>query len=335
MNLEDKIKIVENILKDKKVAIGFSGGADSTLLTYLSSKFAKDTLAITIDNNLFSTGFVENTKKACKTFGVTHKIIGMDFWKESEILLNNQKRCFNCRNLMYTTIEKIARENGYEFICDGNNISDLIQDRPGILITYEKGFKTPFIDAKLSSKEIHEYLDKNNIPYSKSTTCLATRIPAGTPVTREEIRKIRNSEDYILKNTDCKIVKVRSFKETGIVEVDEINEILTDNKFKQINDELKAQGFGKVCLNLSEIDDNEYIRLDYTEGSFSYKLPYTINLDETRKRMENINSYDEYKIQTDNITIDENGIIEGNDFKNYETASDAFMNILSKLRRNI
>ena len=55
MNLEEKIEIVEEILKDKKVAIGFSGGADSTLIAYLSSKVAKDTLAITIDNHLLPT----------------------------------------------------------------------------------------------------------------------------------------------------------------------------------------------------------------------------------------------------------------------------------------
>ena len=58
MNLNDKINIVKNILKDKKVAIGFSGGADSTLITYLSSKVAKDTIAITIDNHLLPEGFV-------------------------------------------------------------------------------------------------------------------------------------------------------------------------------------------------------------------------------------------------------------------------------------
>ena len=46
MDLEDKIDIVKSILKDKKVAIGFSGGADSTLIAYLSSKVAADTLAI-------------------------------------------------------------------------------------------------------------------------------------------------------------------------------------------------------------------------------------------------------------------------------------------------
>jgi hydroxymethylpyrimidine pyrophosphatase-like HAD family hydrolase len=64
---------------------------------------------------------------------------------------------------MYSTIERVARENGFDFICDGNNISDLVIDRPGILVTYEKGFRTPFIEAKLSSAEIHEYLNENNI----------------------------------------------------------------------------------------------------------------------------------------------------------------------------
>ena len=35
MTLEDKISIVKDILRDRKVAIGFSGGADSTLIAYI------------------------------------------------------------------------------------------------------------------------------------------------------------------------------------------------------------------------------------------------------------------------------------------------------------
>ena len=61
---------------------------------------------------------------------------------------------------MYSKIEEIAHANGFDFICDGNNISDLVIDRPGILITYKHGFKTPFIEAKLTSKEIHDYISK-------------------------------------------------------------------------------------------------------------------------------------------------------------------------------
>ena len=335
MKLEDKINIVKDTLKDKKVAIGFSGGADSTLLTYLSSQVAADTLAITIDNHLFPEGFVENAKKHCETFAIKHKVIDINFYDNEEFLKNSSKRCFTCREMMYSIIQEIGKENGLDFICDGNNISDLIADRPGILITYAQEFKTPFIEAKLTSAEIHEYLNKNNISYSKSTTCLATRIPTNTKTTKEKIKKINYCENYILDNTSCEIVKVRDLNETCIIEVDDITEILSENKFKLINDALKSQGFGKVTLNLSEIDDDEKINIDYMEGSFSYRLPYTINLESTKGQIENIISYDEEKIQLDKITVYENGLIKGYDFDDYEAAIDAFMNILQKLRRNI
>ena len=335
MNLENKIDIVKNILKDKKVAVAFSGGADSTLLAYLSSKVAADTLAITIDNHLFPKGFIENTKNLAEEFEINHEIIDIDFYEDENFLLNDSRRCYNCRNLMYTKIKQSALKKGYDFICDGNNISDLVADRPGILITYKNEFKTPFIDAKLSSKEIHEYLDNNNISYSKSTTCLATRIPTNTPTTHEKIERIGKCEDYILAKTNCEIAKVRDFGEIAVVEVDDIDEILHENKYNQINDELKGQGFGKVALNLAQIDDSEYISIDYSNESFSYQLPFTINLKETAKQIENIISYDEDKIELDSLTIFKNGLIEGDDFKNYNNALCAFMNILPKIRRNI
>ena len=335
MIIEDKINIVKDILENKKVAIGFSGGADSTLMAYLSSEVASDTLAITIDNHIFPEGFIEHAKAMTQSFGISHEIIDINFYDDEEFLSNLPSRCYTCRNLMYNQIKQMAVKKGFDFICDGNNISDLVNDRPGILITYKNDFKTPFIEAKLTSKEIHEYLDKNNIPYSRSTTCLATRIPTNTPVSHEKIERTDYSENYILTNTDCEIVKVRDSGEIAIVEVDKINEILRDNKFNLINDELKKQGYSKVALNLSQIDDNEYISIDYGKGSFSYQLPYTINLENTKKQMENIISDDEDKIETDKITILKDGLIKGHDLESYELALDTFMEILPKLRRNI
>ena len=335
MTLEDKISIVKDILRDKNVAVGFSGGADSTLIAYLSCEVAKDTLAITVDNHLLPRGFIENARKACKGFGIKHVVVDIDFYESEEFLKNSPERCFSCRNTMYSAIENIANERGFDFLCDGNNISDLVADRPGILVTYEKGFNTPFIEAKLTSKDIHEYLDKKAVAYSRSTTCLATRIPTNTPTTREKIERIGLCEDYILDNTECEIVKVRDFGETGIVEVDKIDEILSQDKFKQINDTLKAQGFEKVCLNLSPIDDNEYITIDYAEGSFSYSLPFSIDIESTKNQMENIISYDEEKIKLYNITVHEDGLIEGHDLEDHDKALDCFMDTLQKIRRKI
>ena len=237
---------------------------------------------------------------------------------------------------MYSEIEKLAQEKGFDFVCDGNNISDLVIDRPGILVTYKKGFNTPFIEAKLTSKEIHEYLNKNDIPYSRSTTCLATRIPTNTKTTEEKIKRIRDCEDYIYNNTNCEIVKVRDFGKFGICEVDNINEIIKEDRFKLINNKLKQKGFKKVALNLSPIDDDEYIAIEYDNGSFKYKLPFTINIENTKKQFENEKFIDiKDRIDTEKTTIFEEGLIIGRGFKNYDDALINFMEILPKLRRNI
>lgn len=133
-------------------------------------------------------------KKTTEKFKIQHEIIDINFYENENFLLNNPERCYNCRNLMYKKIKELANKKCYDLICDGNNISDLIIDRPGILITYANQFTTPFIEARLSSKEIHEYLNKNNITYYKSTTCLATRIPTNTSVSKEKIERISYCE---------------------------------------------------------------------------------------------------------------------------------------------
>ena len=60
-----------------------------------------------------------------------------------------------------------------------------------------------------------DFLNKNNIPYSKSTTCPATRISTNTPTTKAKISRISKCEDYILANTNCEMVKVRDLGKFG------------------------------------------------------------------------------------------------------------------------
>ena len=336
MNLEDKIKIVKDILKDKKVAIGFSGGADSTLIAYLASKVSNDVLAITIDNHLFPEDFIKNTQEKAKKFNIKHHVIDLNFYEDEEFLKNLPSRCHSCRNLMYNKIKEYALANDFDFICDGNNISDLVINRPGILITYKMNFNTPLIEAKLTSKEIHEYLNKNNIPYSKSTTCLATRIPANTHITKKKIEKIKKSENILSKISGCELVKVRDFNELGVCEVNNFSKILNMNSFNKINDQLKSIGYEKICLNLSPLDDDEDIILDYENNQFHYQLPFTINLEKTKNKLrKKILFESSEKIKLEKIVINKNGLIEGQDFKDYDEALFEFMDTLPQIRRNI
>lgn len=336
MNLEDKIKIVKDILKDKKVAIGFSGGADSTLITYLASKVSNDVLAITIDNHLFPEDFIKNTQEKAEKFNIKHHVIDLNFYEDDEFLKNLPSRCHSCRNLMYDKIKEYALANDFDFICDGNNISDLVINRPGILITYKMNFNTPLIEAKLTSKEIHEYLNKNNIPYSKSTTCIATRIPPNTSITKEKVEKIKKSENILSKISGCELVKVRDFNKLGVCEVNNFSKILNRDSFNKINDQLKSIGYEKICLNLSPLDDDEDIILDYENNQFHYQLPFTINLEKTKNKLrKKILFENSEKIKLEKIVINKNGLIEGQYFKDYDEALFEFMDTLPQIRRNI
>ena len=70
--------------------------------------------------------------------------------------------------------------------------------------------------------------------------CLATRIQTDISLSKKNIERIKYCEDYILTNTNCKIVKLRNIGEFGICEVDNPKEIMKDGKFKQINERRRA-----------------------------------------------------------------------------------------------
>ncbi|MGB9200540.1 MAG: TIGR00268 family protein, partial [Methanobacterium sp.] len=63
MELEKKIEQLKDYLKDKKVLIAFSGGADSSLVAYVASDISKESLAVTIDNGVMPTDCITNAIK--------------------------------------------------------------------------------------------------------------------------------------------------------------------------------------------------------------------------------------------------------------------------------
>ena len=318
----NKIEKLKDILRDKKIAIAFSGGADSTLILYIASKVSDNPLAITIDNHIMPDGFIDHTQKVCEDFGVRQEIIDVNFYENEKIMENPFDRCYQCRDEMYKLITEKAHEEGYSTIVDGTNISDLVADRPGILINYKNNIKSPFVECRLDSKEIHEYLNENNINYSKSTTCLSTRLPFNEHVTQEKLEDIDLCEKVIYDNTDCEIVKVRSLPSMHLIEVDDFNDILDENKLNSIYDQLKELGCNKVCLNITKIDDDEEIILDYENNGFVYKLPYEIDLEKT-------------ELANKRIEIKSDGTVIGKDFNSYNEALEEFMEVLPTIRRTV
>ena len=355
MNTNIKINKVKEIFKDYgKVALAFSGGADSTLLAYLAKEAGADVLAITYNNQIFPTGFLEFAKRRTSELGIRHEIIENNFIEIDDIVENSPKRCLLCRRLMYGAIKQLANEEGYEIIIDGNNITDLTHDRPGILMKYEFEIESPFIEAELETYEIHKFLDENDIEYSNSTTCLATRVKMNEIVTIDKVNRIDHCESYVKEVTGSDVVKLREEKNIATIELSNLDTILDEKKIDSIVDELKLSQYDKVLLNLEANKNDDELILDneLEKGANNLtlrkRLPFEIDILETDKILKSSENNHISNIETIaeigyiKLNIDEkeskifrDGKISISDVKNKKEAKEALIKILPLLRRTV
>lgn len=312
MDLESKIYELESFLKDKKSVLAFSGGSDSTLLAFILSKVSPDSLLVTIDNNMMSKEFIDFCKKQAEIFNLKHEIIELDFLKDETFINNSYDRCYECRKLMYENIMKIPDFNGYDYFIEGTNITDLLEDRPGILVRNLINITSPLIECNITKDEVYEMIEYFNLEYSNDTTCLATRIKTDQKVDCEKLNLVYNAEKLIKSKIDQKNIRVRIDNSTAIITVDKPSELLDEDLMTDIRNKLQKMGFKKVFLDLTGY---EKTKLEYSvdeKGNYYYKLPYEIDLEKTSKKLKNSESKafkSEDTLIYDDIIIEKNGKI--------------------------
>jgi uncharacterized protein (TIGR00269 family) len=130
-----------------KVAVGVSGGRDSTVLLYLLKKLQKkkggfELIAISIDEGIkeYRDKSIRNVAKFCKKLGVPHHIytykkeLGMTL---DEIMRNKKiKSCTYCGVFRRYILNKKARELGCNKLAVGHNLDDEAQS---VLINFIRG----------------------------------------------------------------------------------------------------------------------------------------------------------------------------------------------------
>ena len=150
-------------------------------------------------------------------------------------------------------IATIKDEPGSPYILlDGTNLDDTKEDRPGRKALQELNIKTPLLDVGLRKVEIRKLardigLPNYNLP---SNSCLATRIPTGTPIDEELLNRIDRAESFLQKLgfSGC---RVRPRGACTIIEVQEEHmEIIVQPLVRaQIKAFLSDQKLGVVALS--------------------------------------------------------------------------------------
>ena len=349
MELEAKLGQLEDYLKNMKVLVAFSGGADSSLVAYIASKVSKESLAVTVDNGVMPSDCIGNAIKIAKAIGIKHSVVEEDYLSDESFRSNPPNRCYICKNKMYSKLMKIADEKNLEVV-DGTNITDLLEDRPGIMVNYGKNIKSPLVKSGFTVEDVRNALEILNIDYSKSTTCMATRISKNSEITPKKINRINYAESLLNGLSGSDVVRVRDQNGVALIELGNVDKILNIGILNHIDSELKAVGFKRVTLDIGGYGNSKKDIVIYKPCKdekhkimFETELPYTINIEETCKQLENLGNVKcslemgiaMLEIQERNITVFKTGKIVARRVVDKDDADNLLIKVLPSIRRNI
>ena len=105
MDLEISLNKIRKYLKDKRIIIAFSGGADSTLLAKLAADFSCEAVAVTVDNGVLPKDCIVSAQRIAAKIGIPHHVLNENYLTDESFSSNPPQICYICNNKMYYKLE--------------------------------------------------------------------------------------------------------------------------------------------------------------------------------------------------------------------------------------
>lgn len=253
-----KSKQLEALLQKltrEDVCVAFSGGVDSSLLLVMTWEAAQknntQVYALTMDTVLHPKADLEIARTVLARTGAMHKILTLNELAVPEIKNNPADRCYRCKKELYRRMLQFAEEKGISRLLEGSNEDDLHVYRPGLRAIGELGVRSPLAEMGLTKEEVRFLARDYGIPVADrpSSPCLATRLPYGTEIDLELLRRIDEAEEFLRKLSFYN-VRVRVHRDIARLEIDteEFPQLLKERE--RIIRKLKELGFPYVTLDL-------------------------------------------------------------------------------------
>lgn len=182
-----------------KVALGFSGGVDSSYLLYAAKHYGADVKPYFIKSQFQPQFELEDAHRLAKQLGVEVTVLRRNALESAMVAENNALRCYHCKTVVFGLLREQALADGYPVLIDGTNASDDAGDRPGMKALEELSVRSPLRECGITKAEIRRLSkDAGLFTWDKpSYACLATRIPTGTVITSEALAKVERAEDAL------------------------------------------------------------------------------------------------------------------------------------------
>ena len=182
-----------------KAAVAFSGGTDSAFLLWAARECGCDVRAYYVKTAFQPQFELEDARRLASELAVPMTVVEADILAVPEAAANGPQRCYHCKTALFSQLRQAAREDGYTVLLDGTNASDDAGDRPGMRALRELEVRSPLRECGLTKSDVRRLAREAGLPVwdKPSYACLATRVPTGTAITREDLGRVERGEQAL------------------------------------------------------------------------------------------------------------------------------------------
>jgi uncharacterized protein len=235
------------------VVVAYSGGVDSSLLLRVAHEtLGERAVGVIGRSDSYAARELELARAQAAAFGARLEIVTTGELSDPAFRANPAERCYHCKNELCRRLDAVARRLG-AVVVDGAIVDDLADWRPGRRAAGEHGVRSPlaelgFDKADVRAAAAHYGLASAGKPASP---CLASRIPYGTEITRENLAMVEQAEALL-----CALgfgeLRVRHHGDTARIEVPlaELERFAEPGLRARVVEGLKALGYRYITLDL-------------------------------------------------------------------------------------
>jgi len=235
--------------------VAYSGGVDSTFLLAVARRALGDrAVAATVRTFFLERGEVDDAARRAAAIGARHEIVDLDLATAPEVLANPPDRCYLCKREVFTALRRRADALGLAVLVDATHADDGLERRPGVRALRELGVVSPLAAAGFGKGDIRALTAALGIEGADrpSSPCLATRVPYGTPITRERLGRISGAEQQ-LRALGFAGIRVRDYGDLARIELQpaDLERAAAGPQRQRIVEPLRELGYRYVTLDLA------------------------------------------------------------------------------------
>jgi pyridinium-3,5-biscarboxylic acid mononucleotide sulfurtransferase len=237
-----------------RVLVAYSGGVDSAYLAWAAHRaLGSDMLAVIADSASLARTHLHDAVAFAHEQGIPVEVLSTSELDRPEYARNDGQRCFQCKDELFTVMEKLRAARGFDAIAYGVNLDDQGDFRPGQQAAAQHRVAAPLLKAGLGKQEIRELARQAGLRIwdKPASACLSSRIEYGRPVTREALAVVERGEDAI-RTLGFRQFRVRHHGDIVRIEIarEELERALNPAIAAQFTAIFKALGFKFVTLDL-------------------------------------------------------------------------------------